>query len=252
MHKFFLIFIFLSVCLYGEDISLTFSSSKKEQTTTVEANLANYDGDKIDLVGNIVIENAMGKAKAQLSTLLKGEDKKCKIDFPFIELSQEVEVFFSEGGSLYCEKVCIDLIALTSYFEGSLDKPVIYSDARGQILAKCASIDFIKQDKGSYIPQKVTLIGNVRLQDVSLEENRYALADYVEVFPQENLINFEARGNNKVLFFDEKRNVQLSANKIEAKKDRLTQKESIKGHGDVQFLFAKDEFEKIKQNFSLS
>src|ERR1700722_18070319 len=96
--------------VFGEEKQVFFISDEKmEQTTTVEALNANYDGEKIYLTGDVTIVNPMGEAKAQ-SAILKKEDQKIhKIDFPFVELKKDVSVKLADGGLLVCDEMTVDL-----------------------------------------------------------------------------------------------------------------------------------------------
>lgn len=241
-----LFLLFLIAQVFCAEEKNVFVFEEKEQTTTVEALNANYDGDKIILSGNVIISNLMGEARAETAVLEKEEPKTQKIDFPYLELKKGVCVKLTDGGNLYCEEVSIDLIAMRSLFQGKYNEmQVVYEDKQGQISADKAAIDFVKDEQGKYAPQKVTLVGHIQIVEQKNDGNRYALADYVEVFPQINKMVLKAEKSNKVLFFDEKKNIQLSAQSITATKDKLTGKESIHGSGDVKFIFAKDEIEKL-------
>lgn len=219
--------------------------------TTVEASHANYDGDKITLSGNVLITNPMGTAQAQEAQLRKEEPRTQRIDFPYIELKDHVVVTFSNDGTLQCEDVIVDLVAMTSLFVSLPTQQLLYRDSRGEIFADRAIVDFASDEKGRYIPKKVTLFGHIRMAEIIENSQRYALCDYIEFYPETNKMILEGREGNKVLFFDDKRKMQLAAQSVIAIKDATSGKESIRGIGDVKFLFAKEEFDKLKQNFTL-
>ncbi|MCB1181160.1 MAG: hypothetical protein KDK55_03950 [Chlamydiia bacterium] len=220
------------------------------EATTVMANKASYDGSKIYLSGEVIIENKLGKAVAKEAILQKTEKKENPINFSFVELSGEVKVTLTDGKHLLCERVALDLIALTSLFEGK--KQVFYQDEKEQIFADKVLIDYEKGENEKLSPQKVTLMGHVQMKEKTNEGFRFALADCAIIDPKTEKILLEGREDRQVLFFDEQRKIQLAAKRIEAKRNTITGKESIQGFGAVKFVLAQEEFNKIKKSFSLS
>lgn len=235
MRLFFLLLLF-SCCV----------ALKAEEETIVESKAAHYDGEYITLTGDVSVENVMGRLTAQKAILRRDELRKTKIDFPWIELSVDVALTLSNGGTLYCQNVSIDYTQMTCFFFGGPN--VLYKTEDKEVLADMACIDYEERD-GSIQPKKVTLTDHVRLINHGVQE-QYALADSVTYFPDTQFMILEGKGS-RVLFYDQSRGVQLSARTIHAKRNPETNKDSIQGIGDVRFVFSPEELEKLKERFHL-
>ncbi len=57
--------------------------------------------------------------------------------------------------------------------------------------------------------------------------------------------------NNRVLFYDQLKEVQLSAQTVRAQRDPTTKQERMQGVGDVRFVFGQEELAKIKTRFKI-
>ena len=58
-----------------------------------------------------------------------------------------------------------------------------------------------------------------------------------------------ASEGNRVLLFDKVNNIQMSAPSLKIQHDPSSQKELIKGMGDVRFTFLEKELAQVKQHF---
>lgn len=229
-------------------LTVTLKLMGQGQTTEVSSNEAYYDGETILLVGNVEVENSLGKIIGEKAVLKRDEKKTAKLDFPWAELSKNVILTLPNGQMIKCEHVFFDYINKTSTFNGS--PQVIFSDSNHEILADEAHIDYVEKD-GSLKPQKIVLIKSVRMSNLGSNEKpeeQYAIADKVTYFPDEELMILEGK-ENKVLFYDKKRDMQLSAKTVHATRNKETKKEAIQGKGDVRFVFGHDELEKMRNRF---
>ncbi|HEY4832459.1 MAG TPA: hypothetical protein VIH61_07880 [Waddliaceae bacterium] len=216
--------------------------------TVVESDEAHYDGELITLKGNVSVENAIGKVTAKLAILKKDPENKTKIDFPWIELKQNVSLQLSDGGIVHCDSLFFDYTQMTSFFLGC--PQVTYSDSMGEIYADRAQIDY-QEISGTLEATKISLFNNVRLVNLGTTEKlaiQYALADEVYYYPQEKLMILEGK-NSRVLFYDKQHDMQLSARSVRAHRDPITKKQTVQGMGDVRFIFGPEELDKIKQHF---
>ncbi len=212
--------------------------------TNVSSDAFIYNGDWVTLSGNVMVENAMGKIQARCATLKKDPEGQSSIDFPWIELKNEVSLELSRGGILRCESVFLDWVEKTSILHGN--PQMSFTGAFGEICAEQAKIDY-REANGSIEPTKVTLLNNVRF--VNAETNpQYALADIAYYYPEEKRLVMEGK-EAPVLFYDPSRGLQLAARTLYAQKDPVTKKEKIQGVGAVRFTFGPEELEKIKQRF---
>ncbi len=113
---------------------------------------------------------------------------------------------------------------------------MIYRDEMGEVYADRAQVDYIDH-QGSLKATKILLYDNIRLVNLGSEAkpaSQYALADEVVYYPEEQVMLLEGK-HAKVLFYDEQRDLQISARTIRAHKNKETKKESVQGVGDVAF-----------------
>ncbi|MCP5469057.1 MAG: hypothetical protein H7A36_00935 [Chlamydiales bacterium] len=218
---------------------LLFCSSLFAQQTSVESDDAHYNGSVITLTGKVHVENEMGELFADVAILTKDEAKTTRIDFPWIELKQNVRFDLEQGRHLLCDHAFLDYTKKTSLIVGS---QAHYSDDHGEVFANRAVIDY-EEDGKQLRPTKVTLYDDVRM--VNREKEQYALADTVEYFPAEERMILKGEC---VLFYDKERSVELSAKEVHAKRDE-EKRESVRGIGNVRFLFGASEMDKLEQRF---
>lgn len=105
--------------------------------------------------------------------------------------------------------------------------------------------------EGKFVPDIVTLVGNVRLINREGSLMQYILADKVVLTCSTYEMHFFATGKYRVLFYDKANNLQMSATELIMKRDKTTKKESMQGIGDVRFRFIGQEFDQIRKRFLL-
>jgi hypothetical protein len=218
---------------------------ESDKTTTISADEVEYDGTKVLLNGKVTLTNVMGVVKAKHAILQRDLLGTCKIDFPYLELFENVEATFSNQGTLFCEKVVCNYFTLKSHFTGT--KELHYTDERGEIFAVEGIVEYAEIDN-SIEPLKITLKGNVRLIHKA-PASQYALADILEYYPKEEIIVLKGQEGGRVLFFDRAKGMQMSALEVRAKRGDTKGKEAIQGIGDVCFLFKEEELNKLKDRF---
>lgn len=221
-------------------LNATFQEREGASVKSVDAT---YNGEKILLTGEVSVENTLGRVEAERAVLTRDPNKLTKIEFPWIELNQSVTFTLPDGNQLFCDRLFLDYTLKTSRFTGT--PQIRYNDKRGEMRADRAIMDFRDQE-GEIEPTCITLLGNVQL--IYAEENQYALAEQVTYFPDQHLMILEGK-ENRVLFFDKERNMQISAPEVRAVRNPETKKDSIQGMGDVRFLFAQEELSKLKERF---
>lgn len=115
----------------------------------------------------------------------------------------------------------------------------------GEIYADRAVVDTLRVE-GEWQASHVTLTGHVKMNNG--EKTQFALADHIEVFPQEKVMVLEAETGMRVLFIDTAKHMQLAAHKIRAERG---EKDTVQGYGDVRFVFGTEELDRLKTQFSL-
>lgn len=133
------------------------------------------------------------------------------------------------------------------------DDQVSFVDSQGEVCADKAVLSYAVIDD-KVVLSKVKLEGNVRLRDHHGENGdtlHYTVADFVEYNPQAKEMIFTAKAKRRVLFYDKVNNLQISAPALKISRDAVTDKESIKGIGDVRFSFIDQEYAQLRNKFKL-
>lgn len=228
-------------------LAIATSGFGNDKITHIESKYARYDGDTIFLEGAIVVQNALGIVKAKEASLVRDEHFS-GIDFPYLELCGDVEAELANKSVLKCAKIISDYRKLNTLFLGA--PYVHYKDTKGEIYAASATADYEEID-GKVEVCKLTLQGGVKIVNCETKNDKkifqYGLADFVEYFPKEEKLVLHAGKSDQVLFFDPAKGIQLTAQKIEAK--RVDAQDSVQGFGDVSFTFKEEELQRLKTSF---
>ena len=186
----------------------------------------------------------------------------------------------------YCEKDNGNIHSLTCYgqvlidhrnFELTMKSPmneqgmipkgqrIFFKDALGEIYADKLTLTYLTTNHG-ITPLKLILEGNVHLLDrhtifQNLGESstilRYAIADIVEYTPATKEMHLLAKDSDtnietdnhkhRVLFFDKINQIQISAKALNIQRDKMSNKESLQGAGDVRFHFVERELQQLEE-----
>lgn len=204
--------------------------------------------EELDDISCFIEEGAADQTPGQLTaTALHAElilDK--ELDTLVLKLQDEVCIRLNQESTLRCGMLRIDHGQKVAELTGS----VHFTGAMGELFANRAQVIYSQVDS-SYQASQVILYDEVRLIKSSIEGqgSQYALADIVYYFPQELRTVLEGI-TQRVLFYDEAHNVQISAHKVLAQRDPDTKQDRIQGIGDVRILFDSDELAKFKSHFS--
>lgn len=216
--------------------------------TEVESDVAHYNGETITLTGRVSVKNALGQICSEQAILTRDLTGESTLDFPWAELTTSVVATLADGGQLTCDYLFIDYPKLQGFFRGA--PQVCYTDPAGKILANVAVVDYIEV-AGKIHPVKVTLEGDIQLINYGSPAKpalQYALADSLIYYPETQAMLLSCE-KGTVLFFDEKRHVQMAAKQVWAERNPETQKEAIQGIGDVRFILGPEELERLKLRF---
>lgn len=129
------------------------------------------------------------------------------------------------------------------------DKQIHFSNGWGDIYADYMQVYFGEFD-GKLKPLKLNLEGNIRLQNVHAGLERYALSDHADYDLEKGELTLKATRPQRVLFYDLANKIQASAPALVLKRNPETQKDEIKGLGNVRFLLAEEEWNELKKRFS--
>lgn len=216
-----------------------------EGNTCLEANAAFFDGEKIDLLGQIKVSNNAYVIFADQAILTRDSEKKSALEFPWAELKGTIKATFYEKYVLECDQVNLDYVARTLIFSGQ--KPILFHDTTRKLFADHAVVEFM-ENRGDFEVAKIKLQGNVYMMSLpTTAQAQYAVADRVEYYPKEERALFFAEGEKRVLFCDKEKQLEISAQEVHAEKRE--KKDFIEGIGDVRFTFKEEEFDKLKEKF---
>ena len=124
-----------------------------------------------------------------------------------------------------------------------------FQENQAKIYADTALLEYEVGKDGKFSPTHIALEGNVRLANREGMLLQYVLADRVDMLPQSQEMHFKAFEKKRVLFYDKVNNLQTSAPELRMKRDKVTQKDSFQGVGDVRFNFNEQEFEQLRKRF---
>lgn len=134
-------------------------------------------------------------------------------------------------------------------------KQILFQDKMGKVKADNLVLNY-ELTNGKMTPKQIKLQGNVKIYNYGNlgEANhnnyiQYALADYVNYNPEAKEVFLSANENKRVIFIDVLNNMQVSAHALKIHRDKVTDKESIEGIGNVRFSLLEQELEKVKQTF---
>lgn len=128
-------------------------------------------------------------------------------------------------------------------------KQILYREESMTISSDRANMEYSSAGH-TFQPISVTLKGNIRLYTEDQNKPiRCALADRVTYSPSTRTFILAANPGNKVLLWDETETLQIAAQEIHITQDAGSDKESIKGVGNVSFSFSQEENGLLRKHF---
>lgn len=107
------------------------ASLSDEEVVVIDSELADYDGDKISLQGNVVVEHALGVFSAN-QMILTSDAGKEKGSLDLLLMNDHVKLDFKDGGQLSCAKANLDYRSLTGTFlSNDQQEDVVYTENCG-------------------------------------------------------------------------------------------------------------------------
>lgn len=94
----------------------------------VDSDLADYNGKKITLSGNVLVEHELGSIAANWVELTPETIQK-KINFNMLDMKNEVKISLRDGGQLSCASANVDYKTLQGHFQGNPQQEyVVYTE----------------------------------------------------------------------------------------------------------------------------
>ncbi|MGK5594114.1 MAG: hypothetical protein ACSNEK_01990 [Parachlamydiaceae bacterium] len=198
--------------------------------------------------------NELGVIEAQGPVTLYLKEQDGARELAKIVCQNDVELAMKDKNKdkhhlLASESLIIDKEAETIEVYSKPNQPAYFKDKHGSIIANHMRLCYSSEDK---TPLRLIVDGEVRIVNkFSLNEDnilQYILADLAEYEFRDRELTLSG-GDTRVLLYDKLNNLELSAPILKIKRDRITDKDSVSGIGDVRFVFIDQELEKIKNRF---
>ena len=179
---FYILITLIGYCQAGEKAPET-----AEEMTVISSGCADYDGKKITLSEQVVVEHELGTLSAGQVILMPTPDVP-KISFGILHLREDVKIALKEGGQLCCSSADVDYQQLLGQFYGDRQREyVVYAENSREgedgpsliVKGKRMTIQ-IKRENGNQ-ESPISRVRQMTIEDsVTLNYNRHfiALADY--------------------------------------------------------------------------
>lgn len=191
-----------------------------------------------------LLQNHVILCKEGLGTLESEQIELSKPDKQAISIGKTTLI--SPNFSISCDgRVILDDIKKTIFVKA--DNQLTLKDEKIMVFADRALFFY----KNNFQVEKIILDGNIRFMSNYISNTTsYGTADKINYFPPIKEIYLLSNPGKKVLFWQEDNSLTLSANEIQISKDKLTNKEVIKGIGKVRFSFNFEEDKFLHEIFS--
>lgn len=127
----------------------------------------------------------------------------------------------------------------------NVNEQLLFRDDIGKVYADRAELEY-QTISQKIVPLRVVFSGNVLVLNREPPLQQRALADRLTFFFPTNELFFAANPENRVLFYDQANNLEMSAKGLKVKRDKDTKKDSVQGMGDVRFSFDEEEFAQLR------
>lgn len=131
----------------------------------------------------------------------------------------------------------------------ALEQQIAFKGSEGAVTSDDLSISYTSKD-GQMVSSGFVAKGHVCLMRQGEGDSaQYSLADAVTYKPQTGELLFEAVTPRRVIFFDRKYDVKVSAPQVRVTRDPHTGKDVIRGIGDVRLTLLDQELAWLRQRF---
>jgi hypothetical protein len=129
------------------------------------------------------------------------------------------------------------------------EKQVYYENEEIGVFSDKAHLEYSAHD-ALLQPTSLTLNGNIRLFSHNPQKPpRCSVADRLSYLFATSTLILSANPGHKVLFWDSKEGICVSAQEVHITQDKETKENTVKGVGKVQFSFSSEEMAHLKQLF---
>lgn len=206
----------------------------------------------LELKGNIhCYDGLLGSFNAEDIVKIKLEEKDGKRLVDSLDVEGPSRLGWTEAKTLrHHELRCPGKVSLCNksmkmHLKAPDTKKVHYEHPLGTLSAKQARVDYTLEE-GKYVPYSIQLKGQVELISKG-EGKRFCLADRMVTKLKEKKMILSGDEDNKVLFSDEKKGLNIIGTEIHIAEDPVTHEETVQGFGSVRFVFTDAEKELIER-----
>ncbi|CUI16043.1 hypothetical protein PNK_0412 [Candidatus Protochlamydia naegleriophila] len=160
---------FISILSLVFTCSLAGQENDQAEQMVISSGEAEYDGQAISLVGQVVVQHGLGKISAHRLSVMPAEQEGQKGRFTLLKINDDILIELQGGGQLECQQADIDYLKLTGNFLGnSIHPDVVYRNVgeegqeRPALVVKGheMQVELVRQPlPGTSIPK--TLVKNV-------------------------------------------------------------------------------------------
>lgn len=160
---------FISILSLTFACSLAGQDNDQAEQMVISSGEAEYDGQSISLVGQVIVQHGLGKISAHRLSVMPAEQDNQKTRFSRLNIHDDILIEFQGGGQLECQQAEVDYLKLKGNFLGNSAHPdVIYSNVgeagqeRPALIVKGhdMQVELVRQPlPGATIPK--TLVKNV-------------------------------------------------------------------------------------------
>lgn len=205
-------------------------------------------------LGTVTSENEMQivQSKKGGKHLLNSLSSQGKTTLEYQDISTKIVHKLTSFGTLFLDREHLHGNIESPVIDGKVpqDLQIVYEEDRIAVHADKAALEYSIVGS-AFQPVSLALKGNIRLFSRDPRQpRRCGLADRLLYSPSTRTLILAANPSKKVLFWDEQESIRMSANEIHITFDPITQRENVKGVGNVQFTFSSDENSLLKKLFA--
>ncbi len=205
----------------------------------------------LTLRGNVSVQDAgIGDIRCDEEVELRQREENGKWALSSITAKGKTEITYQLDEDFKHLLICygqmqVDQDRLVLTLDSPHEQPIEYFHDEMKLCADRAELDYTEEGK-TIKPRRLLLAGNVHLF-IENNQSRCSIADQFAFYPEEKKMVLCAQNGNNVLFWDEEKDLSISAREVHI--FRNEKGENVKGVGNVRFAFSSAENELLKKIF---
>ncbi|MBI3236189.1 MAG: hypothetical protein HYZ48_00530 [Chlamydiales bacterium] len=233
--------------LHFQAKSLVWDHSHHKLTLKGDVMIQDSGSENLQTEESLEIYQPLIEGKPSIKTI----DAKGPTTLTYLDIEKENHHKILCHGNIHIDKEKLQATLDSPQTEGKVlpHHQIYYEEADLSIRANQASFEYSVVNDHLQ-PVSLSLKGAIRLSSLDLATPpRCGIADRLHYSLTTKTLILSANPGKKVLFWDESQNFRISATEVHITEDPNTQKQSIKGVGNVQFAFNAEENALLQQLF---